>query len=127
MTTMNDLPSEKLLIAYWTTDVGIGKTEPEQHVQVPLTDILKYTLEDGTPQIKVVMLTASGPEAPTFNGSPDNFVQPYINISDDLKKVLTVQPGQSESEVKQLQNKGIKVLLSVIGNGKMGGTISHVN
>src|SRR5829696_7292656 len=117
MISSNDLPSEKLLIAYWKPDVGIGKTGPMQHVKVPITDILNYTLKDGTPQIKVVMLTAEG--SPTFNGTPEKFVRPYINISDDLKNVLTVQPGQSESEVKQLQNKGIKVLLSVIGNGQM--------
>lgn len=111
---MNTLPDEKLFVTYWIPDVGIGN--PMQHVHVPLTDVLNYVMKDGKPQTNVVILFAA-----TFNVSATGvFEAPYINIKADLLKELEIQPGHTESNVKKLQNRGIKVLLSILGNDSRG-------
>ena len=104
-----------MLPLYWFPTVGIGN--PLQNVYVPLTDILNYTLADGTPQSKIVFLGFGN-----FSCAPDNFVPPYITISDGVLEQLTLQPGQTQTAVQQLQAAGIKVLLSVAGTKalKMG-------
>ncbi len=110
---MSGLP-QPLLAPYWIPYVGIGN--PLQDVVVPLTDILKYTLPDGTPQTKVVFLGFAA-----FNGTPNNFAPPYLSIPQGIIDVMTLQPGQTQTQVQQLQAAGIKVLLSVAGyNNQMG-------
>jgi len=105
---------QPLLALYWIPYVGIGS--PIQKVVVPLTDILNYTLADGTPQAKVVFLGAAD-----FSCTPTNFQPPYVTPNAGLLAQLVAQPGQ-QSAVQQLQAAGIKVLLSIIGpnNGIMG-------
>lgn len=105
------LPSP-MLASYWIPWVGIGK--PIQKVVVPLTDILNYTLNDGTPQTKIVFLGYGN-----FACSAQNFVPPYINIDPGVLEQLTLQPGQSQTAVQQLQAAGIKVLLSVAGDSTL--------
>lgn len=111
---MSTLPSEKLLASYWIPDVGIG-SNPMIHVQVPLTDIANYVLQDGSPQTNVVFLCSAA-----FTGTPENFNPPYISIPDGIMNVLVAQPGQSQSDVQQLRSLGIKVLLTIQGYTPQG-------
>ena len=106
---MSTLPSERLLASYWIPWVGIGK-DPMIKVHVPLLDITKYTLPNGNPQTNVVFLFSAD-----FTGTPENFNEPYISIPDEIMEQLVPQPGQSKSNVQQLQALGIKVLLSIKG------------
>jgi hypothetical protein len=109
---MAQLP-QPLLASYWIPYVGIGDPPHQQIVVVPLTDILNYTLADGTPQTKVVFLGAA-----EFSCSPGNFQPPYVSLPDGILQQLTLQPGQTQTAVQKLQAAGIKVLLSLIGNNK---------
>ena len=109
---MSKLPTERFLSLYWIPSVGIGK--PKQNVHVPLTDVLNYTLADGTPQASLVYLFAGTLTDDT------KFSKPYINIKDDILSELVAQPGHSISNVKKLQNAGIKVVLSVLGSNNTG-------
>jgi hypothetical protein len=97
-----------LLASYWIPEVGIGN--PIQEVVVPLTDVLNYTLANQQPQTNVVFLGFAA-----FTGSPTDFAPPYLSIPKSILEQLTVQPGQSQSAVEQLQSAGIQVLLSVQG------------
>ena len=106
---MSTLPSERLLASYWIPYVGIGQ-DPMEKVYVPLLDILNYSLPNGNPQTNVVFLFSAD-----FTGTPQNFNAPYISIPDDILNQLVPQPGQSKSNVQQLQERGIKVLLSIKG------------
>jgi len=108
---MASLPSP-MLASYWIPYVGIGK--PIQKVVVPLTDILKYKLKNGTPQTQIVFLGFGN-----FACSASNFVPPYVAIDPGVVQQLTLQPGQSKTAVQQLQAAGIKVLLSVAGNRQL--------
>ena len=110
---MSKLPSEQFLSLYWIPYVGIGN--PLQKVYVPLTDILNYKLSDGKPQANLVYLFAG-----TLNYENNEFVRPYINIKDDILSELTAPSGQTTSNVKKLQDAGIKVVLSVLGTTNMG-------
>ena len=105
---MSALPTTKLLASYWIPYVGIGK--PEQRVTVPLTDIANYVLANGRPQTSVVFLGFG-----VFTGTPQNFTPPYISVPQDLIQQMTLQPGQTQTNVQYLQSLGIKVLLSVMG------------
>lgn len=106
---MSTLPSQGLLASYWIPVVGIGS--PTQDVAVPLTDLLSYTLPNGQPQTNVVFL---GFASFTSNSAP------YITIPDNVVSQMTLQPGQSQTNVQQLQAAGIKVLLSVQGSNGYG-------
>src|ERR1041384_4789734 len=96
------LPSQGAVLTYWIPVVGIGS--PTQDVTVPLTDALNY-------QTNVVFL---GFAAFTSNTAP------YITIPDTIVQQMTLQPGQSQTNVQQLQAAGIKVLLSVQGSNGYG-------
>jgi hypothetical protein len=100
--------SQPTLASYWIPAVGIGN--PIQWVKVPLSKILNYMLADGTPQTKIVFLGYGN-----FSGTPANFQPPYISIAPGVLQQLTLQPGQTRTNVQQLQAAGIKVLLSVAG------------
>lgn len=110
---MSSQAAERVLISYWIPYVGIG--DPIQKVVVPLTDVLNLTLKDGTPQTNIVNLAAAH-----LNGSPANFTEPYLTIPDNILTQLTIQPGETQSNVQKLQDKGIKVVLSVMGNTPPG-------
>jgi Glycosyl hydrolases family 18 len=107
---------QPMLASYWIPYVGISNN-PMQKVVVPLTDILNYVLADGTPQTKIVFLGAAN-----FSCTPTNFQPPYVSINAGILEQLTLQPGQTQTAVQQLQAAGIKVLLSIMGpnNGIMG-------
>lgn len=109
---MANLPNP-LLASYWIPVVGVGN--PKQDVTVPLTDVLNYTLADGTPQTKIVFLGFGN-----FCCTPDNFQPPYISVPAGIVQQLTLQSGQTQTAVQQLQAAGIKVLLSVAGANGMG-------
>lgn len=104
---------QPLLASYWIPYVGIGN--PLQKVVVPLTDILNYKLADGTPQTKLVFLCAA-----PFSCSPTNFRPPYVSVPDGILQQLTLQPGQTRTAVQQLQDAGVKVLLTLVGNSASG-------
>jgi len=106
-------PSLPLLIVYWPIYVGIGK--PLQKVTVPLLDVLNYPRPDGTPQVSVVILSSA-----TFTGTPENFAPPYLTIDDGVLAELMPRPGQTMSNVRLLQNAGIRVLLGVVCAKQMG-------
>ncbi len=99
---MNTLPSQGLVLTYWIPVVGIGS--PIQDVEVPLTDVLNY-------QTNVVFL---GFAAFTSNSAP------FITIPDNVVSQMTLQAGQTQTNVQQLQAAGIKVLLSVQGSNGYG-------
>src|SRR5205807_1219458 len=103
------LPGAGLLASYWIPDVGIGS--PLQNVQVPLTSVLDYTLHNGLPQTNVVFL-ASAPFAST--------IAPYISIPEAILEQMTLQPGQTQTNVEQLQTAGIRVLLTLVGSDGFG-------
>ena len=105
---MSALPQERLLASYWIPAVGIGN--PLQWVTVPLTDIANKRLPNGAPQTNVVFLMNA-----TFTGTPGNFKPPYISIPDGILQQMTLQPGQTQTNVQYLQSRGIKVLLSILG------------
>lgn len=109
------LPTTKMVSAYWLPDVGIGPaTGPppvlpgKQTVVVPLTDILNYTRPDGSPQINVINLMGA-----TFTKNM-NFDPPYLDFAPNLQTVL------NDADYKQLQARGIKVVLTILGNGGLG-------
>jgi hypothetical protein len=108
---MASLPNP-LLASYWIPAVGIG--DPLQWVRVPLTDVLNYTLANGSSQTSIVFLGFGN-----FSCTPDNFQPPYITIGDEVLQQLTLQPGQTQTAVQQLQAAGVKVLLSVAGSSAL--------
>jgi hypothetical protein len=55
------------------------------------------------------------PRLRQFSCTADNFQPPYISISDGVLQQLTLQPGQTQTAVQQLQAAGVKVLLSIAG------------
>src|SRR4051794_7112488 len=103
------LPSVGLLASYWIPNVGIGK--PRENVQVPLTSVLDYTLPNGLPQTNVVFLASA-----TFVST----TAPYISIPDAILEQMTLQAGQTQTNVEQLQAAGIRVLLTLVGSHGFG-------
>lgn len=108
---MSTLPTEGLLASYWIPQVGIGGNGEKEWVTVPLTDVLKYTLPGGQPQTNVVFLFSA-----TFVANK----APYVDIPNVILDQMTLQPGQSQTNVQQLQAAGIKVLLSILGSEGYG-------
>lgn len=108
---MSALPSQGLLPIYWIPQVGIGSNGQKDNVNVPLTDVLNYTLPNGQSQTQVVFL---------FSATFVSNTAPYINIPDTILQQMTLQPGQSQTNVQQLQAAGIKVLLSFLGSEGYG-------
>jgi hypothetical protein len=106
------MSSRQMLFAYWLPTVGIGSGTTKQDVHVPLTDVLNYRRSDGTLQIDVVNLMGC-----TFldtGGYPLNF--------DPL-----LQTALTDGSVQQLQQAGIKVLLTIQGSGESFGWGSFQN
>lgn len=106
---MSGLPANGVLASYWIPRVGIGN--PMQYVHVPLTDVLNYALPTGAPQTTIVFLASAG------------FVSadaPYIEIPTAIQQQMTLQPGQSQTNVQQLQAAGIKVSLTLVGSNGYG-------
>ncbi len=109
---MSNLPNQGVLASYWIPQVGIGPSGHMDTVEVPLTDILNYTLPNGQqPQTSIVYLFCAD-----FTSS----TAPYVNIPDTIVQQMTLQTGQSQTNVQQLQAAGIKVLLSLIGSNGIG-------
>ena len=82
---MTSLP-QPMLASYWIPAVGIA------------------------PQTRIVFVGYGN-----FSCTPANFQPPYISIAPGVLQQLTLQPGQTQTNVQQLQAAGIKVLLSVSG------------
>jgi hypothetical protein len=80
-------------------------------VEVPLTSVLNFTLPNGQPQTNVVFLGSASFASDT---------EPYISIPDTIIQQMTLQAGQSRTNVRQLQDAGIRVLLTVQGSGEYG-------
>lgn len=106
---MSTLPSQGVLASYWIPQVGIGPSD--DIVVVPLTDILSYALPGGQPQTNVVFLASA-----TFISSS----APYVSIPEAIVQQMTLQPGQSQTNVQQLQAAGVKVLLTFVGSNGYG-------
>lgn len=98
------LPGQGAVVTYWWPQVGIGPEGQMKYVDVPLSEVLKYKTD-------IVVLAFA-----TFSSTQ----KPYINIPDSLVKQMTLQPGQTRTNVQQLQDRGIKVLLSVLNDGPNG-------
>jgi len=94
-----------MLAAYWLPSVGIGPSGKMQTVVVPITDLLNYQRKDGSPQVDVINLMGCA-----FN-TPDNFPNQYLVFDDNLTTVLT------DGSVQELQDAGIKVVLTILGSG----------
>lgn len=103
---MSNLPNQGLLASYWIPQVGIGS--PEQVVAVPLTDVLSVPSGE---QPNVIFLSSA-----TFTSS----TAPYVDIPAAIVQQMTLQPGQSQTNVQQLQAAGIKVLLTLVGSPGYG-------
>jgi len=106
---MSSLPANGVLASYWIPQVGIGN--PMQYVDVPLTDILNYTLPNGAPQTTIVFLASA------------SFISanaPYVDIPVQIQQQMTLQPGQAQTNVQQLQAAGVKVLLTLVGSNGYG-------
>lgn len=76
-----------------------------------------YELTDGTPFVGIVELFASNIEKTVVNG----VTQPTLKLNDKMTRVLEPDPNAPTTTgyhkyVKPLQDKGIKVLLTVLGN-----------
>lgn len=76
-----------------------------------------YELTDGTPFVGIVELFASNIEKTVVNG----VTQPTLKLNDKMTRVLEPDPNAPATTgyhkyVKPLQDKGIKVLLTVLGN-----------
>lgn len=104
---MSTLPTQSVLASYWIPQVGIGS----QIVEVPLTNVLSYKLPNGQPQTNVIFLASA-----TFISSS----APYVSIPEAIVQQMTLQPGQSQTNVQQLQAAGIKVLLTLVGSNGFG-------
>ena len=113
---MPTLPSQDMLAVYWLPSVGIGAASPPppvlpgpQTVVVPVTDILNYKRNDGSPQVNAVNLWGA-----TFTNS-QTFEPPYVNFDPSLMTILT------NGTVQTLQAAGINVVLTIVGgNGPFG-------
>ncbi len=102
MARTTDLPKEKMLAVYWLN------YELTNTFACPSPrNILCFKLKDGTPQVNVVNLVGA-----SFNGTPDNFDPPYFQFEPSLLNVL------NNADVQALQAAGIKVVLTVMGNGR---------
>jgi hypothetical protein len=106
--------TEKLMIVYWMSKVGIGSSsgppavlEGEQTVRVPLTDVLKYRRADGSYQINVVNLVGGNFKKRTCE---EGFLPPYLHFDDALIQVF------NDGSVQKLQQAGIKVVLTIMGD-----------
>jgi hypothetical protein len=97
------------LAAYWLPTVGIGPVDDRLYVNVPLTDVLNYRRADGTPQIDILNLWGC-----TFN-TAENFAQGHYLQFDPL-----LASAFSDGAVRQLQEAGIKVVLTIVGSGEGG-------
>ena len=76
-----------------------------------------YVLSDGTAFVDIVELFASNLQKRTVDG----VIQPVLKLNDKLTRVLEPDPSAPTTTgyhkyVKPLQEKGIKVLLTVLGN-----------
>lgn len=76
-----------------------------------------YVLSDGTAFVDIVELFASNLQKRTVDG----VIQPVLKLNDKLTRVLEPDPSAPTTTgyhkyVKPLQDKGIKVLLTVLGN-----------
>lgn len=69
-----------------------------------------YLLSDGTPYASIVELFASNIHAETVGG----IVRPTLYLNDKMTNLL--ENGGAEKYIKPLQDKGIKVLLTVLGD-----------
>lgn len=69
-----------------------------------------YLLSDGTPYASIVELFASNIHAETVGG----IVRPTLYLNDKMTNLL--ENGGTEKYIKPLQDKGIKVLLTVLGD-----------
>ena len=97
-----------MFAAYWIPAVGIGEDSNKQWVKVPLTEMLKYRFRNGKAQTGVVFLAFA-----RFNLPPEPFNPKCVKID----QAVLDQIGT----VKQLQQAGAKVLLSIVGDGtKLG-------
>jgi hypothetical protein len=98
------LPSQGAIATYWIPDVGIGPKASMRHVHVPLLDILKFPTN-------IVFLGFA-----RFTSQSDA----YLTIPIEIVKEMTLQPGQTRTNVQELQAAGIKVLLSIQGSKDYG-------
>lgn len=96
-------PRKPLLVAYW-----LSKEVTQTFACPPLKDIADFQLKDGSPQVAVVPLFAAG-----FQGTPQDFKPPYLGINSSTLQAL--QGGEAAA----LQRRGIKVVLSVTGDGNV--------
>ena len=105
-------PSQGLLASYWIPQVGIGPHGSMDYVTVPLTDIRNDQRPDGEMQTNLVFLMTA------------NFISadspPYFSIPASILQQMTLQEGQQQTNVQQLQQAGIRVLLTVNNNGDYG-------
>lgn len=92
------------IAVYWLPTVGIGPRGSMQYVHVPLTDVLNYRRADGSLQVDIVNLWGC-----TFN--PDFGPGQYLAFDPLLESAL------SGGEVRQLQEAGVKVVLTIVGSG----------
>lgn len=106
-------PADPALVVYWLPTIGIGK--PLEKVHVPLLDMLDQTRSDGSPQVSVAILSSA-----TFLGIPETFAPPYLELGEGLSAVLTPHAGDIHDPVRQLQARGVKVLLGVVCARSMG-------
>lgn len=101
------LPSSRVLVAYWLNcelTTGGGFACP------PLADVATLRRADGSPQASVVPLFAA-----SFAGTTDDFAAPYFTLPASVQAALT------DGSVARLQAAGIRVTLSVLGNGAPDG------
>jgi hypothetical protein len=108
---VSTLPSQRLLASYWIPQVGIGPQGQMDNVVVPLTDVLRYKLANGQPQTNAVFLASA-----SFISSS----APYVLIPHAIEQQMTLQPGQSHTNVQLLQAAGIRVLLTLVGSDGYG-------
>lgn len=94
------------LAVYWLPTVGIGPQGSMQSVHVPLTDVLNYRRADGSLQIDIVNLWGCA-----FNTAADFGPGQYL-VFDPL-----LDSAFAGGEVRQLQEAGIKVVLTIVGCG----------
>jgi hypothetical protein len=104
MSSIKSLPSENLLAAYWIPTVGIGPDGEMQNVHVPMTEALNYQRPDGSPQVNVLNVFGA-----TFTTAA-TFAPPYLDIDPILEAAL------NDGSVQRLQEAGISVVLSIVGN-----------
>lgn len=100
-----NLPANKMLVAYWLNAETTNTFACPTARNIPC-----YTLKSGGSQINVVNLVGA-----SFAGTSGNFQSPYFSYSPSLLNVL------ENGDVGALQSAGIKVVLTVQGNGATNG------